>query len=108
MGFMSAKIDVSSSGDNTIVSAVAGKMIKVVAFSLQANPVVGTVSVKWKDGTNTDLTGAYIWGAREGMAMSMTPQAFLFATSAGNALILNLSNSSPVVGHVTYFDTDAV
>lgn len=98
-------IAVSSSGDNEIVAAVTGRRIKVTSFSIQAT---GTVNAKWKDGGSTDLTGAYNWQAREGIAMGLAAPAFLFATTAGNALNLNLSGAVSVVGHVSYFDEDRV
>lgn len=102
----SAIVDVTTSGDNIIVAAVTGKRIKVCAFSIQSTAVT-TVSTIFKDGAATDLTGAYEWKAREGLTSSISPNAFLFATSAGNALILNLSAATQVVGHVTYWDDDA-
>lgn len=100
----SAKIDVSASGDNTIVASVVGKKIKVNAFAIQA---IGTVNTKWKDGASTDLTGAFNWQAREGLANAIEVPSSLFETSVGNALVLNLSAAVQVVGWVSYWDDDA-
>ena len=99
-----AAISVSSSGDNTVVAAVASKRIKVTSFSIQAT---GTVNCKWKDGAATNLTGAYNFQAREGLSEAANSPYYLFATTAGNALVLNLSAGVSVVGRVTYYDSDA-
>jgi len=102
--FKTAAISVAATGDNTIVAAVASKRIKVYAINLAA---VGTVSAKWKDGAATDLSGAQDLQAREGYTISVAPPSFVLATTAGNALILNLSPAIGVRGWVTYWDDDA-
>lgn len=99
----SAAIDVSNAGNNTIVSAVSGRRIKVVAYSIQA---VGTVNVKFTDGA-IDLTGPFSFQAREGNAFGVPAPSWMFGTSAGAALVLNLSDAVAVNGFVTYFDDDA-
>lgn len=99
------KIDVAAVGDNVIVALVAGKRIKVTAYTLQSK---GTVDVKLVNGAaGTDLTGAFSFQAREGLALATAAPGFLMATTAGIALYLNLSLAIQVVGFVTYFDDDA-
>lgn len=98
-----AAISVGAAGDNTIVSAVATKRIKAYVVKFGST---GTVSAKWKDGAGTDLEGAMDFQAREGYTEAVTPPAFLFATSPGNALVLNLSLAVPVRGRVSYWDDD--
>ena len=68
--------------------------------------MTAAVNAKWKDGASTDLTGDNNLGIREGYAPSVTPPAFLLETSAGNALILNLSAAVAVDGWVAYWDDD--
>ena len=88
-----AVIDESTTGDKTIVAAVALKHIVVV------NVVVTLVSgqtVIWKSGT-TALSGAIDSGYTAGDAYSG-----LLETAVGEALILNLSAASAVDGHLTY------
>ena len=99
----SAAITVATLGDNTIVNAVTGRKIKVIAYTMQGT---GTVNVKWKNGVSTDFSGAFNLQAREGISASINSPDFLFATVKGSALILNLSTATTVVGHVTYFDDD--
>jgi len=96
-------INHGASGDNTIVAAVASKRIKVYAIVLVSS---GTVNVKWKDGAATDLTGDINLQAREGYTILATPPTFILATTAGNALILNLSGAVGVDGWVAYWDDD--
>lgn len=99
-----AVISHAASGDNTIVASVASKRIKVVCVVIN---FVGTVSAKWKDGASTDLTGAMDFQAREGYTVAEGPPGWVLATSAGNALILNLSGAIGARGWVTYYDDDA-
>ncbi len=94
----------ASSGNNTIVAAVTGARIKVYAIHFN---VVGTVNMKWVDGTVGDLTGDMNFQAREGYTNAVTPPAFLLATTAGEALILNLSAAIAVDGWIAYWDDDA-
>ncbi len=92
-----------TSGDNTIVAAVAGRRIKVYAIHFN---VVGSVNVIWKSGA-TELTGDMNFQAREGYTNAVTPPAFLLATAAGEALILNLSDNIAVDGWISYWTDDA-
>jgi len=99
-----AKIDHAVSGDNTIVATVTGKRIKVYVVVLV---VSGAVNCKWKSGFN-DLSGDMNFdGKGEGYGQAVQPPAFLLATNAGEALILNLSAAVAVDGYVSYWDDDS-
>jgi hypothetical protein len=100
-----AKIDHAASGDNTIISAVAGKKIKVYAVVLV---VSGAVNCKWKSGSN-DISGDMNFnGKGEGYSQDINPPAFLLVnTNVNEALILNLSAAVAVDGYVCYWDDDA-
>ena len=99
-----AKIDHATLGDNTIVFAVLGKRIKVYAVTLV---VTAAVNVIWKSGA-TALSGDMNFGTKgEGYAQALSPPAFLMATVAGEALILNLSAAVAVDGIVSYWDDDS-
>jgi len=101
--FQTATIHHNTSGDNIIVSAVAGKKIKVYAIVVN---FAGTVSAKWKSGTN-DLTGAMSFQDREGYTIAVDPPASLFETNQGEALVLNLSGAVYADGWLAYWDDDA-
>lgn len=101
----SAPIAVSSSGDNTIVTAVAGKKIRVLGYVLVANAAVNT---KWKSGAGTDKTGLLYNAANGGVSAPVVgdpSEVFWFETAAGEALVLNLSGAVAVGGHVVYLET---
>lgn len=100
--YKTAVINHGASGDNTIVAVVATKRIKV--YSIVFN-VTGTVSAKWRSDV-TDLTGDMDFQAREGFTGMVLPPAFLLATVAGEALVLNLSGAIAVNGWVAYWDDD--
>jgi hypothetical protein len=98
----SATIAAASSGDNTIVAAVAAKRIRVLRFELSAS---AAVNAKWKDGASTDLTGLFYAagaGPMGDMDSSDGGRDYIFQTSVGNALVLNLSAAVPVGGVVDY------
>jgi len=92
-----ADIDVASAGDNTIVAAVTGKKIRVLQYALV---VSAATTVIWKSGT-TPITGDMPFAANGGISSPFSPSG-LFETSAGEALVLNLSAGNPVSGHLVY------
>lgn len=95
-----AVVSTATLGDNTVVAAVAGKRIAVESYALV---VSGAVSVKWKSGAATDLSGAMALAANGGLAPAGAgPDSSLLATAAGGALVLNLSAAVQVSGHVAY------
>lgn len=96
-----APIAVSSSGDQTIVAAVTGKRLLVLAYNYMAN---GTVNVKWRSNT-TDLTGLGYLIANTGKVAPFS-QVGWFKTAVGEALNLNLSASVAVGGEVVYAEVD--
>lgn len=91
-----AVINANTTGDTTIVAAVPGKKIRVVAFGLVA---AGTVSVKFRRGT-TDITGSLRLTEAGGIAHSFS--GGLFETGVNQALVINLSAAVPVGGYVVY------
>jgi hypothetical protein len=100
-----ATLNTGTSG-TAVVAAVAGRRIKVYAYALQST---GTVNAKLRDGASgTDLTLNWSFQAREGVAPpAVKPPAYLFATTAGNALQLVLSDAITTGVEVSYWDDDA-
>jgi len=91
-----ASISASSSGDNTIVSGVAGQTILVykILFTL-----AGTSTVTFKDGASTSLTGAMSNQISYTLDFDGDPW---FSMSSGNAFIINLGSAVQASGRV-YF-----
>jgi hypothetical protein len=100
-----ANIAASTSGDNTIVAAVAGKQIWVLECVLMAN---GTVNVKFQSGASgTDITGLFYLIANTGFSKNHGggDRAMpLCATATGELLNLNLSASIAVGGVLKYIE----
>lgn len=92
-----AAIAVVGSGDNTIVTAVAGKRLLLLQYNYMAN---GAVNVKWRTNT-TDLTGLAYLVANTGKVAPFSPIGWC-VTAAGEALVLNLSGAVAVGGELTY------
>lgn len=96
-----AAIDVTTSGNNTIVSAVSTKKIRVLAYVLVAS---AAVTVRFEDGAGgTALTGQMQLAANGGVSSGFCPVGF-FETSATTLLNLELSGATSVDGHVVYVE----
>lgn len=94
-----APIAASSNGNNTLVAAVTGKRIRVLAFSLDAS---GTANAKFQDGAGgTDLTGLFYGTVGLKQTWPYNPHGW-FQTTAGTLLNLNLSAGFAVGGCLVY------
>jgi glutamate 5-kinase len=95
-----AVVNESASGDRTIVAAVTGKKIVVVAYSLV---VAGALTLTWKSGS-TALTGPQAMAANGVSNMVSDVGTHLFETASAEALVLNLGGAVQVGGFVTYYE----
>ena len=101
-----AAIAASTNGaNNTLVAAVTGKKIRVIAFLLS---FAGTVNAKFQSNQSSDLTGL-IYGVANVQAPSPAIPALpsgipigQFETNVGESLSLNLSAGVAVGGYVVY------
>lgn len=97
---VSGVINVSTSGDQTLVAAQGtGKIINLVSYTLVVN---GAVTLQWKSGTN-NKSGAMSFAANGGASPSGSVEAPVLWTNANEALILNLGTSVQVSGHYVYY-----
>ena len=91
-----AKIDTASSGDNTIVTGVAGT--KLVVYSIVA--IVGAANnLIWKSGSTT-IIGSCELAANGGYHLESL--VGVCETADGENLIINLSGAVQTGGTVTY------
>lgn len=94
-----AVINVSASGDSTLIAAVTSKKIRVLSYSLVCD---GAVAVKFTDGAGgTALTGAMSFAANGGISTPYCPVGH-FQGSTTTPLEINLSAAVGVRGHLTY------
>jgi hypothetical protein len=97
-------ISASSSGDNTIVAAVANYYIRVLGYVVVFS---GTVNAKWMSDTGggaVALSGLLYGVANSGVSAPVVSENARgwFQTAGGKALNLNLSGATAVGGHVLY------
>lgn len=93
------KIDNASSGDNTIIAAVPGKKIRVIAGCLVAD---GTTTVRFESGASgTALTGQMSLVVNTGFILAYCPVGN-FETLVGQLLNLELSAAVSVDGWLVY------
>lgn len=93
-----AAINISSSGDNTVIAGTGGQTIRVYKLFLVAS---AAVSLKYKDGAGADLTPALSMAANGGMVLDFDSEPW-FVTSPGNDFIANLSAAVQVSGRIYY------
>ena len=96
----SAAISIAGMGDNTVVAAVTGQRVKVMHLSLFTS---GAVNVQVKSGAGTNLTGAFTFLANQGWAFDAAGGNKAMMTTAGDALVVNLSAAVTVTGYVQFF-----
>lgn len=97
-----AAIDAASSGNNTIVAAVTGKKIRVLACFLI---MTGTaVTIRFESGADgTALTGQMTPSQGGGFVLPFNPVGW-FETAASTLLNLELGGAQSVDGSVTYVE----
>lgn len=96
-----AKIDAASSGDNTLVAAVASRKIRVLALFLVA---AGTVTVRFESGAGgTALTGQMELTAQSGFSLPFSPVGW-FETASNTLLNLELSAAISADGCLVYIE----
>src|SRR6185369_14513429 len=89
----------TSGAGNTLVAAVAGAKIRVMAYDLVAR---GAVNAKFQSGGTTDLTGTYTFAAAGAGKVNPFNHMGWFETAAGEALTLSLSGATSVDGVLDY------
>lgn len=96
----SAAISFTTTGDNTIVASVAGKLITVVGLLLVST---GTTNITVKDGAATSLSGAMPLAAGTPLVLPVDPTVDWYQTSVtSNNLVLNQSGAVQISGTVWY------
>ena len=96
-------ISAASSGNNTLLAAVTGKKIRVLAYTLLA---AGAVVARFEDGAGgTALTGIMTLGTGIPASPALNNHGH-FETTAATLLNLELSGAVQVSGHFTYIEVD--
>lgn len=94
-----AVIDHATSGDNTLVAAVAGRKIRVLALNITA---AGAVLVRFESAAGgTALTGQMSMAANAEKTLPFNPAGW-FETLAGELLNMELGGAVSVDGCLVY------
>ena len=98
---VAVSINATSSGDNTVVAAVPGNRIRLIACHLHGN---GDVNVSWKSGAATTLAAPMPLGVKgNGFVLPHAPTGeYWQRTASGEALVLTLSAAVAVTGSLIY------
>ncbi len=95
--FLTAPINISNSGDNSIVIGVTDKLIRVYMIWFV---VAGATTIIFKDGT-TALSGSASFTANEALVFDFCTKPW-FITSRGNDFVINLGTAVQTGGMVYY------
>jgi len=96
---LTAVISAASSGDNTVVAAVASHKIRVLSYVLVA---AGSVTARWESGAGgTAKTGVMTLAAGVPLVVPLEREGH-FETAVAALLNLELSGAVQVSGHLTY------
>lgn len=94
-----ADINISASGDTTLLSAVTGSPIRVYQIFLVANAAVNVI---FKDGS-TAFNAFAIPLTAQGSSITLPYSGMAWwSTTSGNAFKINLSGSVQITGRVYY------
>lgn len=94
-----AVIDHASSGDNTLVSAVTARKIRVLAYTIVA---ASAVTVRFESGAGGTAMSGQMQIAANGGVSANCGEIGCFETASATLLNLELSGAVSVDGHVTY------
>ena len=97
-----APIDTASSGDNTLVAAVSGKKVRVLALFVVASGGANTLRLESSAG-GTALTGQMDLADGDQLVLPMNPEGWM-ETVAGELLNLELSVAKSVDGALVYVE----
>lgn len=100
----------SISATTDLIALVAAKRIKVFCYGLFTTSTTAIVAKfqsnaltdKWTIPLQAPAANSYF-----GANLAVSPPDFLFATTAGEKLTLNLSTANPVIYSLSYWDDDA-
>ncbi len=94
-------INISVSGDSTLLAGRAGKQVRVYRLKLVTS---AATTLTFKDGSSTTIDGPYVFPAGAAMVLDFTninmPPWYI--TSAGNDLVLNSSTTVQIGGNLDY------
>lgn len=97
-----AKVDAASNGDNTLVEAVAGKRLRVLAGHLTMTGTAVTIRFESAAG-GTALTGQMTPLQGTSISLPFCPVGH-FQTAAGELLNLELGGAQSVDGWIVYVE----
>jgi len=95
-----APINATGSGDNTVIAAVTGKVLRVVHIWFNAALAVG---VSFKSGNNTKVE-SMLMATNGFFEASGLPNGWVVQTNAGEAFVLNNSLAVNVRGGLLYVE----
>lgn len=93
-------VDISTSGDNTILSAATGFRYRVRRVIIRA---AATVTARFKSGAN-NMSGAIPFAANQELLLdeAFADQSPWMTTNTSEALIINLGGAVAVTGVIVY------
>ena len=95
-------INMTASGETTIVSLVASKKIRVLSMAIF--PISTATNLSFKSATGTTILNAMTLAANEGFVVPDLSPGWVFETTAGEALLGHQTVASNTRGIVNYIE----
>ena len=103
-GTKRAAVSAITTGDNTLVAAVTGRKIRLMAAVLE--PTGGNATIRFEDGAGgTALTGQMVIGTNSEFLLPYNPVGWL-ETSAATLLNLEVTSAGSVSGFIVYEEVE--
>ena len=97
-----APIDISNSGNNSIIIGVPNKLIRVYKLFFIAS---AATTIIFRDGQSTVLSGSTSFSTNEGIVLDFDTKPW-FTTSYGNDFVMSLGTAVQV-GGAAYYTQDS-
>jgi len=103
--FQFVRVNATADNDNTIVSGVPGKKLRVISYALVVS-AAGTITIQ--DTQSTPVVFAqFPLAANGGVSFAGGLQAPAFETAAGKGIEINNPAGVDTLGHLTYIEIPA-
>ena len=94
-----AEVNATASGDNTVITGVSGRRIRVTAITFTCS---AAAQIAFKSGASTTRINPMSFAANGGMDTQRLPPNYFLETNTGDAFVMNLDGTYNVRGSCNY------
>jgi hypothetical protein len=94
-------INATGAGDNTVVAAVPGKKLRIVAITFM---LANTIQVAFKSGSTTVIPAMQFTKGVVALQLNLMPYGYFMETNLGEAFVMNFSGNATGTGFLHYIE----